>query len=314
MDASTSGLIYRRFNLEQDVTPVMTLLNEVKRADQDEDLLSGETLRELFIWSGQGPAENARVVVDSESTAIVGFGLLQKTPSDENADLLLAVHPSRRGQGIGSQLLTLLLERAMELHTRAVRGYIATTHQAATHFALKHAFEPVSAYTRLAIEASHSFPAPSLPPGFLTRSYDQVQRLDLFVQATNRGYEGQWGHLHTSAEEMALWFPRLKQEGIVLLFGPDGEIAGVGRAALSEELTAQRGVPTGHIDAPGVVPAYRQSGLYVPLLLTLIRWLLTEKPVRIEVESWGDDPQTLALYRDLGFRLAREEISYRRVL
>jgi ribosomal protein S18 acetylase RimI-like enzyme len=83
---------------------------------------------------------------------------------------------------------------------------------------------------------------------------------------------------------------------------------------LSEELTAQRGVPTGQIDAPGVLPAYRHRGLYVPLLLTLIRWLLTEKPERLEVESWGDDPQTLALYRGLGFQLAREETSYRRGL
>jgi len=89
-------------------------------------------------------------------------------------------------------------------------------------------------------------------------------------------------------------------------------VAGVGRAELSEQLTAQRGVPTGHIDAPGVVPEYRGAGLYLPLLLTLIHWLLPQGPAALELESWGDEPGTLALYRTLGFSVMKEEVSYRR--
>jgi mycothiol synthase len=305
---------YRRFDMEQDLAAVVTLLNEVRLAEQDDDLLSEGKFSELLTWSGQKPAENARVALTSETAVIVGFGLLQKTTNDKNADLLLAVHPSVQGQGIGSQLLSLLLSRGGELHAQAVRGYVNVVNQAATHFALAHGFEPVSAYTRLAIEAWQPFPQPELPSGFVARSYDQVQRLDLFVQAMNRGYAGRWGHLHISEEEVAIWFPRLKQEGIVLLFAPDGAVAGVGRAELSERLTARRGMPIGLIDAPGVVPEYRDSGLYVPLLLTLLHWLLTEQPAYIEIESWGDDPRTLALYRDLGFQVAREELSYRRIL
>lgn len=311
MDASTNVCTTRRFDLRRDLAAVVALLNDVRLADQDEDLMSEETLGELL---GQKPEKYARVAVAADRTSIAGFALLQKVSTDENADLLIAVHPSRRGQGIGSQLLELLLERARELGTRAVRGYVNAANQAAARFVRTRGFEPVSAYVRLAIEASRPFPHPHLPPGFEARSYDRVQRLDLFVQATNRGYEGRWGHLHVSEEEVAAWLPRLKQEGIMLLFAPDGALAGIGRAELSEQLTAQRGVLTGLIDAPGVIPEYRQHELYVPLLLTLIHWLLTEGPARIEIESWGDDAQTLACYRDLGFGLAREEISYRRVL
>jgi ribosomal protein S18 acetylase RimI-like enzyme len=128
----------------------------------------------------------------------------------------------------------------------------------------------------------------------------------------NRSYEGLWGHLQTSEEDQARWLPRLKQEGIFLLFAPDGAVAGVGRAELSEQLTAQRSVPTGHIDAPGVVPEFRGAGLYLPLLLTLIHWLLPQQPAALELESWGDEPGTLALYRTLGFSVMKEEVSYRR--
>lgn len=314
MDASTNVCTMRPFDLKRDLAAVVALLNDVKLDDQDEDLMSEEALGELFTWAGQKPEENARVAVAADRASIAGFALLLNVPNDENADLLLAVHPSRRGQGIGSQLLAQLLERARELRLRAVRGYVNVANTAAARFVRTRGFEPVSTYVRLAIEASCPFPRPHLPPGFEARSYDQVQRLDLFVQAMNRGYEGRWGHLHVSEEDVAAWFPRLKQEGIMLLFAPDGALAGIGRAELSEQLTARRGVLTGMIDAPGVIPEYRQHELYVPLLLTLIHWLLTEGPARIEIESWGDDAQTLARYRDLGFWLAREEISYRRVL
>jgi mycothiol synthase len=165
-----------------------------------------------------------------------------------------------------------------------------------------------------AAHAVHTFPPAELPPGFVTRSYDQIQRIDLYTQAMNRSYEGLWGHLQTSEAEHAHLLPQLKQEGMFLLFAPDGAVAGVCRGYMSERLTAQRGLLTAYVDAPGVVPHYRSAGLYLPLLLTALHWLLPQGPAAIELESWGDAPETLALYRELGFTVIKEEISYRREL
>jgi len=312
MNMSTGTPIYRPLDLEHDFIPLVALLNEIKRADHDDEIVSEADLHDMLTWTGQDPATNTWVVTAPNSTSLIGCGLILKAPNDEHADLFIAVHPSWRGQGIGSELFTFLLGRARALNTRTVRGYVDIQHRAADRFVRNRGFEPVSTYTRLTVSASQPFPDAVLPPGFVIRSYDQVQSIDLLTQAMNRSYEGLWGHLQTSEEDQARWLPRLKQEGIFLLFAPDGAVAGVGRAELSEQLTAQRGVPTGHIDAPGVVPEYRGAGLYLPLLLTIIHWLVRQQPAALELESWGDEPGTLALYRTLGFRVMKEEVSYRR--
>jgi ribosomal protein S18 acetylase RimI-like enzyme len=86
------------------------------------------------------------------------------------------------------------------------------------------------------------------------------------------------------------------------------------RAEISEHLTKLRGAPIGLVDAPGVVSAYREAGLQQPLVLTALHWLVPQAPATIELESWGDTTETLALYRALGFKPLQEAISYRRSL
>ena len=124
----------------------------------------------------------------------------------------------------------------------------------------------------------------------------------------NRGYEGQWGHLHVTEEEVVAFLPQLNSAGIFLLFAPDGSIAGSCRANISAEDAAR----TALIDAPGIVPEYRAANLALPLLLATIHWLLPQEPAILELEGWGDAPETIALYCSLGFQTIKEEISYRR--
>lgn len=87
-------------------------------------------------------------------------------------------------------------------------------------------------------------------------------------------------------------------------------MVGKSQAEISEHLTTLRGAPTGLVDAPGIVPSYREANLYVPLLLTVLHWLAPQSPTTIEMESWGDSADTLAQYRALGFALVQEAISY----
>src|SRR5215472_5384724 len=311
MNTFASTPIYRSFDLQRDFATLVSLLNHVEQADRSGEDTTEATLREQLTWSGQDPAHNNWVVTLPGSTSLIGFGSIQKTSNDNNADLYIAVHPSSRRQGIGSQLLAHILDRACKLNAQAARVYVNVQHQAATLFVRKHGFAPVSTYTRLTAPGKQTFPTPTLPQGFTTRSYDRIQRLDLYTQAMNRCYEGLWGHLHTTEDEVAGWLPQLNHAGIFFLFAPDGTIAGVCRADLSEHLTTQRGAPTALIDAPGVVTAYRNSNLYLPLLLTTMHWLLPQSPATLELESWSDAPDTLALYRSIGFTTMKEEISYR---
>jgi mycothiol synthase len=314
MQESPSMLIYRRFDLQRDLAALVSLLQQIEQADQTGEAVTEAALREQLTWTGQDPALMTWVVTLPDNASLVGYGRIQKTPHDENADLYIATHPSWRRQGIGSQLFTRLLERATELEARALRAYADVQNEGASHFVCALGFSPVSSYTRWSVSAQQPFPPPGLPPGFRTRRYDQIQQIGLYTEAMNRSYEGLWGHIQVTEEETARWLPHLNPAGILLLFDPDDTLAGTCRAELSEPLTTARGAPTGLIDAPGIIPKWRDAQLTFPLLLTAIHWLLPQEPTTLELESGGDAPDTLTLFRSLGFQVIKEEISYQREL
>jgi len=314
MPESVSTLIYRQLDLQGDLAAVVRLLQEIEQADQSGERVTEVTLHEQLTWSGQDPTLNTWVVALPDSTSLVGYGMIQKTATDPNADLYVAVHPSWRRQGIGTHLFAHLLARASELKTRALRAYVSVQNKEANLFVCAQGFEPVSTFTRLSLTDMPTFPALALPQGFTTRTYDQLERVELYTEALNRGYEGYWGHLQSTQEEVARFLLHLNHAGIFLLFAPDGMIAGTCRAELSEPLTGERRTPTALIDAPGIVARYREAGLALALLLTAIHWLLPQHPQTLDLEAWGEAPGTLALYRALGFSVTKVEISYRRNL
>jgi hypothetical protein len=154
---------------------------------------------------------------------------------------------------------------------------------------------------------------PDLPSGFTIRSYDQIEQVEVYTDALNQSYDGYWGHLHSTTGEVERYLLGLDHAGIFVLFAPDGRVAGTGRAEMREP-AAPDDVSTALVDAPGIVSRYRQADLALPLVLTSIQWLLPKGPGVIDLEAWGEDPAVLARYRELGFAVAKEEISYRRRL
>lgn len=311
---SANILIYRKLDLQRDLSALVSLFHEIEQTDQTGEQLTEAALHEQLTWSGQDPALNNWLATLSDNSSLIGYGLIQKTLIDANADIYITVHPSWRRQGIGGQLFARLLERAFELNAQALRTYAPARHKAASLFVRQQGFEPVSTSTRLSLRGKQLFPTPALPQGFTVQSYDQIERVDLYTEALNRCYEGYWGHLRCTEEEVTQFLSTLNHAGIFLLFAPDGTIAGTCRANLSEQLTEERKAPTGLIDAPGIVAQYREANLSLALLLTVIHWLLPQDPEILEIESWGESPDTLEHYRSLGFSTTKEEISYRRSL
>jgi ribosomal protein S18 acetylase RimI-like enzyme len=87
-------------------------------------------------------------------------------------------------------------------------------------------------------------------------------------------------------------------------------VIGISRVEPSPERTQKNGVPTGYIDAPGIVPQHRRLDLYRALVLTGIRWLHEQSQILVEMESWGDKLEVLKMYRELGFKDIRQLVCY----
>jgi ribosomal protein S18 acetylase RimI-like enzyme len=109
---------------------------------------------------------------------------------------------------------------------------------------------------------------------------------------------------------MSSWLPNFNQQGLFLVFSEKGRVIGISRVEPSSERTQKNGVPTGYIDAPGIVPQHRRLDLYRALVLTGIRWLHEQGQSLIEMESWGDKLEVLKMYRELGFTDIRQLVCF----
>ncbi len=131
-----------------------------------------------------------------------------------------------------------------------------------------HGFRRAGAYVRM-----HADEAPVRarvePPLLEERDYAEVLA---------RAYAGSWGHKHVSP---------LAQPP------DDAVVVGVPVVGLCRVWPAER-----LIDGPGVLPEGRSADAYASLLLSACKML---GPGPADLDSWGDDEETLEAYEDLGF-------------
>ena len=319
MSRTLSNLTFRNLDKEHDLPLVVELLKTIQENGEDAgfEVVSEEVVAQASELYGQDPARDVWVVIEHDPAPLVGYGSFFQWGQDPHPVLFIGVHPQWRRLGIGSALLERLLQRARESECKDVDCTANQEHQEVTAFVLRHGFQPISAFTHLSIAADHDFPEPVFPPGFSIRTHAQINDINVFLEANNRGYEGQWSHKQGTLEDVAGWFATIPPEQIYYLFAPDGKLAGVTRGLMNVSASEDARIsdqPVGYADAPGVVPEYRSTALYRALLLYGVHSLLPRHPVTIEIESWGDAPETLAMYQELGFHIVRQDVAYRRVL
>ena len=303
---------FRHVEPQYDLPKLARLLAEVEAVDREERDTSQTKLREQLSLAGHDPAQDSWVVeaVD-DPERLIAFAGVWKAPNSDRADVMGVVHPDFRHKGIGRILIGRVLTRARVLGIRQVDAYADARNEAGMAFLHAHNFLWVAAYTRLRARRGVQLPPPTFPPGFTVKSFDRVLDVSILAEAMNNGYDGLWGHQRVTEAELGTWLKEWPRDGIFLVFDAGNEVAGVSRAEMSDRLTAQRGAPTGLVDAPGVIPFRRRDELYVPLLLSAARYLAGKNPTAIELESWGDEDRVLASYEGIGFAVARRSIAHR---
>jgi len=131
-----------------------------------------------------------------------------------------------------------------------------------------HGFRPAGAYVRMHAE-NVPVRARVEPPLLEERDYAEVLA---------RAYSGLWGHKLVSP---------LAQPP------EDAVVVGVPVVGLCRVWPERR-----LIDAPGVLPEGRSVDAYASLLLSACKVL---GPGPADLDSWGDDEETIEAYEDLGF-------------
>jgi mycothiol synthase len=305
-------LVIRSFKPDQDIPGLLALYAQVRSVDLVGDEVTEQALLEQLNSPGHDP-NNDRWVVEAQGLppTLVGSALIQSLQMVDYSEANILVHPSWRRQGIGSELLARIVSRVQQLDADGIQIYADSRLPGSSAFLQKHSFNAVGAYTEMQLTEGHRLPPVIWPYGYSMRPYSEVKDLAILTQAMNLCYIPLWGHRDVSEEEMASWLPYFNPESIFLVFSEKGRVVGISRVENSPERSHKNGVPTGFIDAPGVVPQHRRLDLYRALVLTGINWLYQQGQSIVEMESWGDKLEVLKMYRELGFEDIRQLVCYR---
>jgi hypothetical protein len=126
------------------------------------------------------------------------------------------------------------------------------------------------------------------------KSFLEHRNLDDLVTAL-RFYEDLWGHHTVNAAQVAASLEGFDPRNIALMFDDHQYIAGVCRATLDGTRA--------WVDAPSLRPDLRHPERYLALLRHALLELRTQGATAFTLESWGDVPEVVQAYLDLGFTL-----------
>lgn len=297
----------RHYIPEQDLSSLSRLLAEIESMDSDGEETSEEYLRSMLEWPNFDPAQN--VWLAEWNGDFVGYGqILPRTESPST--IYVVVHPSQRRKGLGSTLLSLALARARETECRRILVY-ATGHNAGSNAFLRHHGFELAGSAGVMVAPAADLPPVEIPPGYSLRCHSDLRNPALVTQALDQCYKGMVGHNQnvTSAER---YLHYRGEEGIHLLFDERDRLIGI-CSGKPQGRTDERGV-SDLLDAPGLIKEYRQRGFQRFLTLAVMHWLREKGTRPITLEYWGDDEQARTIYRDLGFELVSEYLTYQKEL
>jgi GNAT superfamily N-acetyltransferase len=211
---------------------------------------------------------------------------------------------------VGSELLKLVLFRAHETESKKILVDANTKNIASNIFLKHHGFE-VAGTSGLMVAPVAELPPVDIPAGYSIRYYLGLNNPGLLTQALDQCYKDMVGHNQnvTSADRYLHYHG---EEGIHLLFDENETLIGI-CAGKPQGKTDERGV-SDLLDAPGLIKEYRHRGFQRFLVLAVMRWLREKGTRPITLEYWGDNEDAIAIYRDLGFELVNQQITYRKEL
>ena len=305
----------RHYIPEKDLHTLSHLLTEIESIDRDGEDTSEEYLRASLAWPNYRPAQDVWVA-ESEGK-LVGYAVALEQPS-QSCTIYVVVHPSQRRKGLGSQLLELTLNRTRELGSKNILVYANELNNGSNLFLTHHNFQQVGSSGSMKLNSQAESPSAEFPKGFTLKKYSEVNDPLILLKALDDCYLGMWGHQHndnrTEEERKSPNFLHYYDaDDILLLFDEKDSIFGI-CSLKSQGKHEGSGEISDLLDGPGIIREYREGGYQRPLVLAGIQHL-RQKGIRpITLEFWGDDENTLNIYRSLGFEMVNRYLAYHKEL
>ncbi|MFI2365099.1 GNAT family N-acetyltransferase [Promicromonospora sp. NPDC019610] len=332
---TAGGLTWRPWT-RADVPALATLVRAVQEADGRDWFTPADEIAETFDAPAYDPADTL-LGLDADGTP-VAYAHAERFPTEGatilRAWLLGGVHPSRRGEGIGTELLAWATARARQtlaahdgdprlagLPARIAVDLVDGDPAERRDLLRAGGFEPVRYYANLLRDLSVPVPAIGLePPLRLVPWTDALE--DAARLARNDAFRDHWGsqprtpeswRAHRSAfaphwsflvVDESVRYPGSEHEqpGDTTVAPGTPYVVGLHRAARHEHDWATQGYTAGYTELLGVRRAYRGRRIAAALLTHALRVYADDGMQHAELDVDTDNPTGApALYARLGY-------------
>jgi len=264
-------------------------------------------------WSRLDPRTDAWAILASTGQ-LAAYG----TVTDQGFGHITAdgyVHPEFAGQGIGTELVSLLETRAREMVHRAplearvvLENSVLQSDTSARSILESAGYLLVRTFWRMAIEFTEPPRVPAWPRGIALRTFAPDQERAVF-DAVEEAFQDHWGHVPRSFED---WVQRTESESfdpsLWFLAMADQEIAGVALCRLRPDNSAW-------VNTVAVRRPWRQQGLGTALLLAAFNEFYRR---HILHAALGVDAESLTganrLYERAGMQVSLRVATYQKEL
>jgi len=223
------------------------------------------------------------------------------------------VLPEHRGQGIGTELLKRLEERARELAQEADEGEevwlgvdAASANEGARKLFEDRGFEHIRFFWRMGIDLDEEPPEPEWPEGIRLERARRGEEREVF-EASEDAFRDHWDHQPHDYDEWRTWMVETENyDPDLWLLARDGEeIAGVSLVFVDQDV--------GWVGVLGTRPPWRRRGLGRALLLASFREIRKRGRPRAVLGVDAANPTgATRLYESAGMRVLSEVAAYRK--
>jgi N-acetylglutamate synthase-like GNAT family acetyltransferase len=289
------------FDLSTGFPALTKLLNAIAQADSTPITTEVEQ-QQVVLYEKYGQFQQWVIQHPEDANLLIAYGNLFKQSDTPYAEFTLAIHPEFTRENLEVQLLNTIKHEALKQRATYISALLGSKNEHLQLILENQNFNHHGGFRTMELDITQTMPLVELPFGFILRTYEEVNDINVLVDIANRGWADLPGHKVTTYETTNQVL-ETSQENIFLLFDGSNQVIGRVRITLEND--------QGVVDSPAIVPAQRTPELYKLLVLVGVQDLTKRGCKRVQMYSWGDYDSTIVAYIELGFRTTIHEVGYR---
>lgn len=316
------ALITRPYAGEQDLQPIVDLLNACEALDREDNYYSVTDLQSGFAEPGFDPTQNVRLWEADDLIAYADLWTPAEPVDGVNGFLWFRVRPAERNRGLEADILAWAETRIREIAAAdklPPKLFVGCRDSQTERIAFyeQHGFQYERCFLKMERSLKEPIPQPQLPEGFQIVPTKGVEDAAAWVEMYNQTFIDHWNFHPNTVEDHSYWIstPKHCPDLDLVAIAPDGTFAAFCYSHIDAEQNQDQQRLEGWISSLGTRRGFRRLGLGRAMLLAGLQHLQQAGMETAYLAVDTENPNCAqTLYESVGFRKVHADFSYVKLL